>query len=95
MELAPDALALLLTVASGDVRIALNGVELAASVTGPDQSGVRLVTQAVMEEALQRRAPLYDKKGDSHYDTISAFIKSVRASDPDAAVYWLASRLRH
>ena len=93
VELAPDAMELLLTVASGDARIALNGIELAASVTEPNEEGKRLVTRLTMEEALQRRAPLYDKKGDGHYDTVSAYIKSVRASDPDAAIYWMARML--
>ncbi len=93
LELEPEALELLLTVASGDARVALNAVELASSVTSADKEGRRLVTRASMEEVLQRRAPMYDKKGDSHYDTISAYIKSVRASDADAAVYWLARML--
>ena len=93
LELEPEAMELLLTVASGDARVALNAVELASSVTSADKEGRRLVARASMEEVLQRRAPLYDKKGDSHYDTISAYIKSVRASDADAAVYWLARML--
>jgi putative ATPase len=93
VELASEAMDLLLTVASGDARVALNAVELAASVTSADKDGRRLVSHAGMEEVLQRRSPAYDKKGDSHYDTISAYIKSVRASDPDAAVYWLARML--
>jgi len=93
LELDPEALELLLTVASGDARVALNAVELASSVMSADRGGRRLVTRASMEEVLQRRAPMYDKKGDSHYDTISAYIKSVRASDADAAVYWLARML--
>ena len=92
VELEPEALELLLTVAGGDARVALNAVELAASVTAAD-NGTRQVGRATMEEVLQRRTPVYDKHGDSHYDTISAYIKSVRASDPDAAVYWLARML--
>ncbi|MCH7654379.1 MAG: replication-associated recombination protein A [Chloroflexi bacterium] len=90
LELEPEARAFLLTVASGDARVALNALELAAQIAQPDAGGVRRVGRAFMEDVLQRRAPMYDKAGDSHYDTVSAFIKSVRASDPDAAVYWLA-----
>ena len=90
LELEQEASAFLLTVASGDARVALNALELAAQIAQPDAGGVRRVGRAFMEDVLQRRAPMYDKAGDSHYDTVSAFIKSVRASDPDAAVYWLA-----
>ena len=89
----PDALQFLLEVAAGDARVALNAVELAVEIAQPESDGVKRVDRALMEEALQRRAPLYDKAGDNHYDTISAFIKSIRASDPDAAVYWLARML--
>ena len=67
----------------------LNAIELAATAATPDDGGERVITLATMEDALQQRALLYDRAGDQHYDTISAFIKSVRASDPDAAVYWL------
>jgi putative ATPase len=80
-------------VAGGDARNALNAVELAVESTQPDPQGVIHVTFAVAEESIQRRAVLYDKDGDAHYDTISAFIKSVRGSDPDAALYWLAKML--
>jgi putative ATPase len=75
--------------AAGDGRVALNALELAAALT-PELEGRRRVTVETAAEALQKRSLLYDKKGDSHYDTISAFIKSMRGSDPDAAVYWLA-----
>jgi putative ATPase len=75
--------------AAGDGRVALNALELAAALA-PEKDGRRLVTAEIAAEALQKRSLLYDKKGDSHYDTISAFIKSMRGSDPDAAVYWLA-----
>ena len=88
-----DAMKGLVTLANGDARSSLNALELAVSATGPDEAGVRHVTQATIEDAMQRRALLYDKAGDQHYDTISAFIKSVRGSDPDAAVYWLARML--
>ncbi len=89
VTLEPQARTLLLTIANGDARIALNALELAASATLPDAQGQRAVSLATVEDALQQRALMYDKKGDQHYDTISAFIKSVRASDPDAAIYWL------
>jgi putative ATPase len=85
-----DALAHLVRVAGGDARSALNALELAVESTLPDDDAVIHVTLAVAEESIQRRALHYDRAGDEHYDTISAFIKSVRGSDPDAALYWLA-----
>ena len=85
-----DALAHLVRVAGGDARAALNALELAVESTPPDDHGVIHVTLTVAEDSIQRRALRYDKAGDAHYDTISAFIKSVRGSDPDAALYWLA-----
>jgi len=88
-----DALAHLISVAGGDARNALNALELAVVTTLPNAEGVVHVTLAVAQESIQRRAVLYDKDGDAHYDTISAFIKSVRGSDPDAALYWLAKML--
>ena len=88
-----DALAALVNLSNGDARSALNALELAVSATPPGEDGARRVTQPVVEEAMQRRSLRHDKAGDLHYDTISAFIKSVRASDPDAAVYWLARML--
>jgi putative ATPase len=88
-----DALAHLINVAGGDARNALNALELAVETTAPNAKGVIHVTLAVAQESIQRRAVLYDKDGDAHYDTISAFIKSVRGSDPDAALYWLAKML--
>ncbi len=84
-----ETLEMLVTAANGDARIALNALELAAATTDPDDQGRRVISLSTLEDVLQRRALLYDKKGDQHYDTISAFIKSVRGSDPDAAVYWL------
>ena len=89
-ELADDAREALIALSNGDARSALNSLELAANGTPPDADGARRVSLATVEDAIQRRATLYDKSGDQHYDTISAFIKSVRSSDPDAAVYWLA-----
>ena len=85
-----DAMKALVTLANGDARIALNALELATNATQPDESGVRRITPATVEDAMQQRAQLYDKAGDQHFDTISAFIKSMRGSDPDAAIYWLA-----
>lgn len=89
----PDALAHLIRVAGGDARNALNALELAVETTPPDESGKVEITFEVAQESIQRRAVLYDKDGDAHYDTISAFIKSIRGSDPDAALYWLAKML--
>jgi putative ATPase len=88
-----DTLAALAAVVGGDARIALNALELAAQTTSPDDTGVRRVGVGEIEEALQHRAMLYDRAGDWHYDIISAFIKSLRGSDPDAALYWLARML--
>ncbi|HEX7040755.1 MAG TPA: AAA family ATPase [Trueperaceae bacterium] len=85
-----DALDHLVNVANGDARALLNALELAVETTPPGDDGVIRVTREVAEESIQRRAVLYDKEGDAHFDTISAFIKSVRGSDPDAALYWLA-----
>ncbi len=88
-----DARAHLSEVAGGDARNALNALELAVESTPPNAEGVIPITLDVAQESIQRRAVLYDKDGDAHYDTISAFIKSVRGSDPDAALYWLAKML--
>lgn len=85
-----DALFHLVDVANGDARALLNALELAVTTTPPDESGTIDITLDVAEESIQQRAILYDKEGDAHFDTISAFIKSVRGSDPDAALYWLA-----
>lgn len=85
-----DALDHLVNVANGDARALLNALELAVETTPPGPDGVIHVDLAVAEESIQRRAVLYDKEGDVHFDTISAFIKSLRGSDPDAALYWLA-----
>jgi putative ATPase len=85
-----EALAHLVRVAGGDARNALNALELAVTTTPADKGGCVHVTLEVAQESIQRRAVRYDKGGDEHYDTISAFIKSVRGSDPDAALYWLA-----
>ncbi len=88
-----DALQHIAHVSGGDARNALNALELAVESTPPGPDGVIAVSLAVAQDSIQRRAVLYDKEGDAHYDTISAFIKSVRGSDPDAALYWLAKML--
>ena len=93
VKVEPDALEFLLRIAAGDARVALNALEIASNVTNHGKDGVKRVNRETVEEVLQRRSPMYDKSGDSHFDTISAFIKSIRASDPDAAVYWLARML--
>jgi putative ATPase len=84
----PDAMEVLLEVARGDARVALNGLEAAAALAGEGTISVDDI-----ERALQQRHLLYDRAGDQHYDIVSALIKSVRGSDPDAAVYWMARML--
>lgn len=88
-----DALDFLSDVANGDARAALNAVELGILTTQREEDGKIHITLDVAQECIQKRAVRYDKSGDSHYDTISAFIKSMRGSDPDAAVYYLARML--
>ena len=89
-----DALQHIVNVCGGDARNALNALEMAVIAAPVEEaSGRRRVTVAVAEDAMQQRVLRYDKTGDSHYDTISAFIKSIRGSDPDAAIYWLARML--
>ncbi len=83
----------LILLSGGDARMLLNGLETAVSLTKPDAQGRRRVTKQQIEEAFQRKFVKYDKGGEEHYNQISAFIKSVRGSDPDAAVYWLARML--
>ncbi|MDA1297787.1 MAG: replication-associated recombination protein A [Chloroflexi bacterium] len=90
--LTEESRSFLLRVSNGDARAALNTLELAVESTQPDEDGNRLVTIETLEQSLQRQAR-YDRLGDQHYDTISAFIKSIRGSDPDAAVYYLARML--
>ncbi|MGM0443589.1 MAG: AAA family ATPase [Fibrobacterota bacterium] len=90
IHLDEDALLHLCHTADGDARSVLNGLELAVMSTVPNSRGQIHLTLDVIEESIQKRAVLYDKDGDAHYDTISAFIKSIRGSDPDAALYWMA-----
>jgi len=88
-----DTLWRLASMADGDARIALTALELAVKNCVPTEAGIRHVTLQAIEDAMQQPALLYDRAGDMHYDLISAFIKSVRGSDPDASVYWLARML--
>ncbi len=85
-----DAMNFLAEYAHGDARAALNGLEASVMITQPDEDSIRKITLEVAQEAVQKMALLYDKGGEEHYNIISAFIKSMRGSDPDAAVYWLA-----
>ena len=88
-----DAADFFITQANGDSRKMLNAAELAFVTTAPDKKGKKHITLEIAQECIQKRHLRYDKKGDDHYDIISAFIKSMRGSDPDAAVYWLARML--
>ena len=88
-----SALHHLARLSDGDARQALNSLEIAALTTSPDQGGTIRITLAVAEQSIQKKAVVYDGDGDAHYDTISAFIKSMRGSDPDAALYWLAKMI--
>ncbi len=90
VRLEPDAEELLLRAAQGDARRALNVLEAAATAAPEDAEGVRTVTRAVLAETLQSPTLYHDTRGDWHYDVVSALIKSLRGSDPDAALYWLA-----
>ncbi len=84
------ALNLIIDGSNGDARVALNAVEIATETSRPDRNGFRYIRLREAEEALQSKALLYDKAGEEHYNVISAFIKSMRGSHPDAALYWLA-----
>jgi len=89
IKIAPKALDLLIQAANGDARTALNALEVAVKVTKPDKAGIKHIDLKTTEDALQHRALQYDKKGEEHYNVISAFIKSMRGSNPDGALYWL------
>ena len=93
VELAEEALRHLVIMSNGDARAALNALEMATQATQPDPDRHRRLSLTTIEEALQHRALLYDKSGDQHYDLISALHKSLRGSDPDAALYWLGRML--
>jgi putative ATPase len=93
IQVVDEALNHWVNVSGGDARSALNALELAALTTEPNAEGVIAIDVAVAAESIQRRAIRYDRDQDEHYDTISAFIKSLRGSDPDAALYWMAKML--
>jgi len=90
IDVTEDTLRAIAVYSSGDARVALNTLELAVSIAEPDSIGARVITEDGLREAMQRAAIRYDKAGEEHFNLISAFIKSIRNSDPDAAVYWLA-----
>ncbi|MCR5719694.1 MAG: hypothetical protein K6F84_03935 [Lachnospiraceae bacterium] len=92
-EITEDAAAFLADISGGDARKALNAIELGVMSTPRDEDGKIRLTLDVIQDCIQKKAARYDKSGDNHYDTISAFIKSMRGSDPDAAVYYLARML--
>ena len=93
VEIQTDAFDFIARLSQGDARVALNTLEAAVMLAKPDQEGKRIVTLETAQESMQRKALLYDKGGEEHYNVISAFIKSMRGSDPDAALYWLARML--
>ena len=93
ISIGEEALGHLVTMSNGDARVALNVLEMAIFATLPDNGGQRRVNLSAIEEAMQHRALSYDKSGDQHYDLISALHKSLRGSDPDAALYWLGRML--
>ncbi len=93
IELDRDAMVHLLTMSNNDARVALNALEIAALTTPPDDDGKRRISLPTIEDAIQHRALRYDKAGEQHYDIISALHKSMRGSDPDASLYWLARML--
>lgn len=93
VSVSEEALSHIIRMADGDARRALNALELAVLTTDPSPDGVRYITLEIAEESIQQKAVRYDKNGDQHYDVISAFIKSLRGSDPDGALHWLARML--
>jgi putative ATPase len=93
IRMAPEAARHLATCADGDARKLLSSLELGILTTAPGEDGIVDFTLTVAEESIQQKTVVYDGDGDAHYDTISAFIKSMRGSDPDAALYWLAKML--
>ena len=93
LDVTAEAIAHLCSCSQGDARVALNGLELAVLSSKPNENGVRVIDLSVVEESIQRPRVVYDNTGDEHYDIVSAFIKSMRGSDPDAAIYYLARML--
>jgi len=94
VEITEDALDLIINNSNGDVRKSLSALELGIETTPEDDDGIIKIDVEIAEECIQNKKVVYDKNGDSHYDTISAFIKSMRGSDPDAAVFWLAKMIK-
>ena len=90
VQIEKEAIEFLVKMTNGDARIILNALEIASKVTNPDKDQIRKVSLTTLEQTLQSRTLHYDKDGSEHYDTISAFIKSIRGSNPDASIYWLA-----
>ena len=93
LDVTAEAIAHLCNCSQGDARVALNGLELAVLSSKPNEDGIRVIDLSVVEESIQRPRVVYDNTGDEHYDIVSAFIKSMRGSDPDAAIYYLARML--
>jgi putative ATPase len=93
VQIEPDAAAFLARLSDGDARKCLNALEIAALTTAATDDGAARINLEAAQESIQKKAVVYDGTGDDHYDTISAFIKSIRGSDPDAAIYWLAKML--
>jgi putative ATPase len=93
IQASSDTIRAIAVYASGDARVALNVLELAASLADTDETGARVISEPTLREAMQRAAIRYDKAGEEHFNLISAYIKSIRNSDPDASVYWLARML--
>lgn len=93
LVLTDEVRSMMMEFANGDARLILNGLEIAARLAKADSEGKKTITRQLLEEALQRKHFKYDKGGEEHYNIISAFIKCIRGSDPDAAVYWLARML--
>nr|WP_312575875.1 replication-associated recombination protein A [Sedimentibacter sp.] len=94
IEVSESALDIIVDNSNGDVRKALSALELGVETTAPDNDGIVKIDEEIAQECIQNKKIIYDKNGDNHYDTISAFIKSMRGSDPDAAVYWLAKMIK-
>ncbi len=90
VEIDEEAIDHLINTANGDIRVAYNALELAVLTTKPNVQGTRVINRGIIEDSIQQKAVYYDKDGDEHYNVISAFIKSLRGSDPDAGLYWLS-----
>jgi len=93
IDITPEALSHIAKSSDGDARKALSALEIAVLTTQPDKDGIIKIDTKIAEESIQKKHIVYDRSGDEHYDTASAFIKSMRGSDPDATVYWLAKMI--